>query len=181
MNEVNESSDINIQLLKDMQKHYDLYKTMPKSLEKSLSRCFLAFSTKKMNCQITEYQQFFNMDVTDIINECNIMKERGKIEEMISTKQNVIEEIIKTFNNKSWSEGLRIITNLLKDIKVLDIQQIRCLYKQCLSEESFIKDQDLILLLGKRVYIEYFVAYFFLTFLLYKDTLEAENRLQFNT
>jgi hypothetical protein len=125
---------------------------MPVCLEESILSLIFSLNLKKEK-EVTSYSEFQdflkNLD-EDIKNKLSLLSERLKIEQ--DNNENLkkfYDELLKKIKFEEWNLALELLESILKQIRPLDIDELKFLMEKAREAADKIKNQDVILLMGK--------------------------------
>jgi hypothetical protein len=111
---------------------------------------FLNLKKEKEVTSLTEFQDFCNNLDEDISNKLTLLSERLKIEQDNNEDlKNFHNELLKKIKFEEWDLALKLLESILKKIRPLDIGELTFLMEKAKEAADKIKDQDVILLMGK--------------------------------
>ena len=125
---------------------------MPVCLEESILSLIFCLNLKleKEVSSLTEFQDFHNNLDEDINKKLRLLCERLKIEQNNNEKlRNFYDDLLTKIKFEKYDLALKLLESILKQIRPLDIAELTFLMEKAKEAANQIKNQDVILLMGK--------------------------------
>ena len=125
---------------------------MPVCLEESILSLIFCLNLKveKDVTSLGEFQDLLIKLGENIDNKLTLLYERLKIEQDNNEDlRNFYDELLKKIKFEEWDLAVKVLESILKQIRPLDIDELSFLMEKAKEAADKIKNQDVILLMGK--------------------------------